>query len=272
VERFSHDLRSTMRARELFSVENKVALVTGAAGGIGRAIAELYAELGGKVVASDINEDMLDSVVKSLLEKGYSVDGYRADITRVEDVRELLMFVRKRHGGIDALYILPAINIRKTIQKYSYEEFDRIINVNLRGSFILLKESLPYMREGGSIVLFSSIRSLTVEPGQGPYAATKAALVQLARTAAAEYGKQGIRVNVIAPGVVDTPLTQQIKKDPEWYRAYVEKTILKRWADPREIASVAVFLSMPASSYITGSVIYVDGGWTAIDGRYEPNI
>jgi len=223
-------------------------------------------------VASDINEGMLDIVIKNLSERGYRVVGYKADITKVDDVRELLRFVREKYGGIDALYILPAINIRKTIQKYSYEEFDRVINVNLRGSFILLKESLPYMREGGSIVLFSSIRSVTVEPGQGPYAATKAALIQLARAAAAEYGRYCIRVNIIAPGVVDTPLSQQIKKDPEWYRAYVEKTILKRWADPREIASVAVFLSMPASSYITGSVIYVDGGWTAIDGRYEPNI
>lgn len=223
-------------------------------------------------MASDINEGMLDIVIKNLSERGYRVVGYKADITKVDDVRELLRFVREKYGGIDALYILPAINIRKTIQKYSYEEFDRVINVNLRGSFILLKESLPYMREGGSIVLFSSIRSVTVEPGQGPYAATKAALIQLARAAAAEYGRYCIRVNIIAPGVVDTPLSQQIKKDPEWYRAYVEKTILKRWADPREIASVAVFLSMPASSYITGSVIYVDGGWTAIDGRYEPNI
>jgi len=223
-------------------------------------------------VASDINEGMLDIVIKNLSERGYRVVGYKADITKVDDVRELLRFVREKYGGIDALYILPAINIRKTIQKYSYEEFDRVINVNLRGSFILLKESLPYMREGGSIVLFSSIRSVTVEPGQGPYAATKAALIQLARAAAAEYGRYCIRVNIIAPGVVDTPLSQQIKTDPEWYRAYVEKTILKRWADPREIASVAVFLSMPASSYITGSVIYVDGGWTAIDGRYEPNI
>ncbi|MEM4969832.1 MAG: SDR family NAD(P)-dependent oxidoreductase [Sulfolobales archaeon] len=261
-----------MRARDLFSVEGRVALVTGAAGGIGKAIAELYAELGGKVVASDINGEGLRNVVEELLSKGYSVKGYKADITNIEDVRSLLNFVQREYGGIDSLYIVPGINIRKPIQEYTYGEFDRVINVNLRGCFILLKESFPYMRKNGSIVIISSIRHLVVEPGQGPYAASKAAIVQLARVAAAEYGKQGIRVNVIAPGVVDTPLTQQIKRDPEWYRAYIEKTILKRWADPREIASVAVFLSMPASSYITGSVIYVDGGWTAIDGRYEPKL
>jgi NAD(P)-dependent dehydrogenase (short-subunit alcohol dehydrogenase family) len=262
----------SIRAEDLFSVEGNVALVTGAAGGIGRAIAELYAELGGKVVASDINDEGLRDVVEELSKQGYSVKDYRADITNIEDVRSLLNFVRKEYGGIDALYIVPGINIRKPIRNYTYEEFDRVININLRGCFILLRESFPYMRKNGSIVVVSSIRHLVVEPGQGAYAASKAAIVQLARVAAAEYGKHGIRVNVIAPGVVDTPLTQQIKRDPEWYKAYVDKTILKRWADPKEIASVAVFLSMPASSYITGSVIYVDGGWIAIDGRYEPKL
>jgi NAD(P)-dependent dehydrogenase (short-subunit alcohol dehydrogenase family) len=261
-----------MSAKDLFSVKDKVALVTGAASGIGRAIAELYAELGGKVVASDINEELLKEVVKNLVEKGFEVKSFKADITNVDDVRNLLRFTQKEYGGIDALYIVPGINIRKTIQNYTYEEFEKVINVNIKGCFIMLKESYPYMRDGGSIVVTSSIRHLVVEPGQGVYAATKAAIVQLARVAAAEYGKRGIRVNVIAPGVVDTPLTQQIKKDPDWYKAYTEKTILKRWADPREIASVAVFLSMPASSYMTGTVIYVDGGWTAIDGRYEPRL
>jgi len=97
-------------------------------------------------------------------------------------------------------------------------------------------------------------------------------MVQLAKTAAAEWGRYNIRVNCIAPGVVDTPLTRQIKEDPEWYRAYLNKTALRRWAEPSEIAAVAIFLAMPASSYITGSVIYVDAAWTSIDGRYEPKV
>jgi len=261
--------------RSLFSVENKVAVVIGAAGGIGRAIAELFCGLGGRVVASDVDEKGLSELVDLLSRRGCDVRGFRADITRVDDVRALVDFSLKSYGRVDALYILPAINVRKPIERYTYEEFDRVVNVNLRGSFIALKEFLEAMKknpEGGSVVLFSSIRHLVVEPGQSVYAATKAAIVQLARVAAAEYGKYNIRVNIIAPGVVNTPFVQQIKRDPEWYRAYAEKTILKRWADPMEIASVAVFLAMPASSYITGSVIYVDGGWTAIDGRYEPKL
>ncbi len=261
--------------RELFSVEGRVAVVTGAAGGIGGAIAELFSELGGRVVASDVDEGGLSRLVSRISSRGFDVRGFRADITSVDDVRSLIDFSLRSYGRVDALYVVPAINIRKPIGKYSYEEFDRVINLNLRGSFTVLKEFLEVMKnnpDGGSVVLFSSIRHLVVEPGQSAYAATKAAIVQLAKVAAVEYGKYNIRVNVIAPGVVDTPLTQQIKKDSDWYRAYLEKTVFKRWATPMEIASVAVFLAMPASSYITGTVIYVDGGWTAIDGRYEPKL
>ncbi|MEM1645442.1 MAG: SDR family oxidoreductase [Ignisphaera sp.] len=257
---------------ELFSIKGKTAVVTGAASGIGRAIAELFVKLGGKVVASDINEKGLEDLKKS-------VDGkiltFKADITKVDEVKELVKFSLDNLGEVNVLYIVPAINVRKRIEDYTYEDFDRVVNVNLRGTFIVLKEFLRVMKNnkgGGSVIIFSSIRNMVVEPGQSVYAATKAGVVQLARTAAAEYGKYGIRVNVIAPGVVDTQLTQQIKNDPEWYRAYAEKTVFKRWATPLEVASVAVFLAMPASSYITGAVIYVDGGWTAIDGRYEPKL
>ncbi|QGA53900.1 SDR family oxidoreductase [Sulfolobus sp. E5-1-F] len=249
---------------ELFSVKGKGAVVIGAGSGIGKAIAELFTNLGGKVVASD---------VKGLEELNKIAYTFKADVTNVNEVRELVKFSLEKLGEINALYITPSINVRKRIENYTYEEFDKVVNLNLKGTFIALKEFLPAMKKsGGSVVLFSSIRGKVVEPGQSVYAATKAAIEQLAKTAAAEYGKYGIRVNVIAPGIVDTPFTQQIKNNPEWYKAYTEKTILKRWATPMEIASVAVFLAMPASSYITGTVIYVDGGWTAIDGRYEPNV
>lgn len=111
-----------------------------------------------------------------------------------------------------------------------------------------------------------------MEPGQSVYTATKAAIVQFARVLVAELGPCNVRVNAVAPVVVDTPLTQQIKRDPEWYNVYADKTALKRWARPEEVAGSAVFLATPAASYITGSVIYVDGGWTAIDGRFEPKL
>lgn len=122
----------------------------------------------------------------------------------------------------------------------------------------------------GSIVLFSSIRSPVVEPGQAVYAATKAAIVQLARTAAAEFSPFGVRVNAVAPGVVETPLTAPIKANDAWYSAYAQKNALARWAMPEEMAWPTIFLLSDASSYFTGSVWVVDGGWLAIDGRFQP--
>jgi NAD(P)-dependent dehydrogenase (short-subunit alcohol dehydrogenase family) len=118
--------------------------------------------------------------------------------------------------------------------------------------------------------VFSSIRAQVVEPGQGVYAATKAGAVQLARTLAAEVGRRGVRVNAIAPGIVETPLTAQIQDRPDWYQAYADKAALGRWAKPSELAGAVVFLASDAASYVTGSQLFVDGGWTAVDGRFSP--
>ncbi len=109
-----------------------------------------------------------------------------------------------------------------------------------------------------------------IEPGQGVYAATKAGAVQMVRTLAAELGPQGVRANAIAPGVVETPLTAPIRQHPAWYQAYADKSILKRWAQVDELAGAVIYLASDASAYVTGSVLFVDGGWTAADGRFTP--
>jgi NAD(P)-dependent dehydrogenase (short-subunit alcohol dehydrogenase family) len=119
-------------------------------------------------------------------------------------------------------------------------------------------------------VIFSSIRSQVVEPGQSVYAATKAAIVQLVRTAAAEFGVRGVRVNAIGPGVVETPLTAPIKANADWYAAYADKSVLKRWARADEMVGPALFLCSDAASYVTGTILFADGGWTAADGRFTP--
>jgi NAD(P)-dependent dehydrogenase (short-subunit alcohol dehydrogenase family) len=125
-------------------------------------------------------------------------------------------------------------------------------------------------RGRGSIVAFSSVRAQVVEPGQGVYAATKAGTLQMIRALAAELGTSGVRLNAVAPGVVETPLTKQIIENEAWYRAYADKSMLKRWASPAEMAGAVVFLCSDASSYVTGSYLLVDGGWTAADGRFTP--
>jgi NAD(P)-dependent dehydrogenase (short-subunit alcohol dehydrogenase family) len=173
---------------------------------------------------------------------------------------------------VDVLVFTAATNVRKRLLDYTGEEFDRVLALNLRASFDLIRAFGRGMAERGrgSIVGFSSIRSVTVEPGQGAYAATKAGLVQLLRTAAAELGPSGVRVNAVAPGVVETPLTAQIKDVPEWHDAYARKSALGRWAQPEEMAGAVVYLASDAASFVTGSVLFVDGGWTAVDGRYDP--
>ncbi len=175
-------------------------------------------------------------------------------------------------GALDIVVCTPSINVRKPILQYSDDEFDRVVAVNLKGSFNVLQAAGRIMtaQRRGSIVVFSSIRSQVVEPGQSVYAMTKAGIVQLVRTAAAEFGTSGVRVNAIAPGVVETPLTAPIKSNADWYNAYAAKSALKRWARAEEMVGPTLFLASDASSYVTGTVLFADGGWTAIDGRFTP--
>jgi NAD(P)-dependent dehydrogenase (short-subunit alcohol dehydrogenase family) len=242
----------------LFNLTGKTAVVIGAASGIGEAIAAGFAREGARVVALDLKPDGARDIGMLDITDGAAVDRTIADID-------------ERHG-IDVLVCTPAVNVRKPILRYSDEELSFVLDVNLTANFRVLRAAGRAMtaRKTGSIILISSIRSQSVEPGQSVYAATKAGIVQLARTAAVEFGADGVRVNAIAPGVVETALTAQIKANPAWYDACAAKTILGRWGRPDEIVGPAVFLASDASSYVTGTVIFVDGGWLAADGRYSP--
>ncbi len=261
--------------KNIFSVNGKVAIVIGAARGIGNSIAQIFGENGGSVMMADFDENELNKKADELRNRDINVDHMKVDIRNSKDLSELAKKTIKKFGRIDAAYITPGINIRKRFLDYSEEEFEKVIEINLKGNFLAMREigkSMVDNPNGGSIVVLSSIRSVVVEPGQSVYASTKAGLVQLVRGLASELGNHNIRVNAIAPGVVDTPLTQQIKNDDDWYKAYRDKSALRRWATVEEIAGPAVFLATPAASFIDGTVIFIDGGWTAIDGRFSPKM
>jgi len=252
-----------------FRLDGRVAAVIGAGSGIGEAIAKAAAAQGALVVCVDLDGGKAEAVAKAI---GGSAVSQALDIRDGAATQASLDGILQKHGRLDACVCTPSINVRKTLLDYSEEEFDKVVAINLRGNFNVLRAAGRIMTKAGtgSIVLVSSIRSLTVEPGQGVYAMTKAGIVQMVRTAASEFGGKGVRVNALGPGVVDTPLTAPIKADKAWYGAYADKSILKRWATPDEMAWPTVFLLSDAASYVTGTILFVDGGWTAQDGRFTP--
>lgn len=255
-----------------FRLEGKTVVVIGAGSGIGEAVARAAARQGGRVACLDVAGDAARRVAEAIREDGGSAHPATVDITSADGTDRALAAVLAETGRLDGVVCTPSINVRKTLLGYTEEEFDRVVRVNLKGSFNAVRAAgrLMVSRGTGSIVVFSSIRSLVVEPGQSVYAMTKAGIVQLVRGAACELGSAGIRVNAVAPGVVETPLTAPIQAKPEWYQAYAEKTVFKRWARADEMAGPTLFLLSDAASYVTGTVVYADGGWLAVDGRFTP--
>ncbi|MDP8959094.1 MAG: SDR family oxidoreductase [Actinomycetota bacterium] len=259
-------------ARELFDLDGRVALVVGAGSGIGRASASLLAAYGATTVCADRDQQAARKAAEEICREGGHAEAQAVDLLDDEDVSGLVGRLAERHGRLDVAVTTPSVNVRKAVLDYSSEEFDRVISLNLKGTFRLLAAAGRMMteRHSGSLIAFSSIRSQVVEPGQGIYAATKAATVQLVRALAAELGPSGVRANAIAPGVIDTPLTDPIKADAQWYRAYAAKSVFDRWGTPEEVAGAVLFLASDASTFVTGTVLFVDGGWTAVDGRFSP--
>jgi len=251
---------------DLFRLDGRHIVVIGAGSGIGEAIARVCAAQGARVACLDVAAERAAAVADAIGGTAHGVD-----ITDGASVDGVL-------GALDAeqplagLVCTPSINVRKPMLQYADDEFDRVVRLNLKGNFNVLRTAgqlmVPHGR--GSIVLVSSIRAQVVEPGQSVYAATKAAVVQLVRGAACELGPSGVRVNALVPGVTETPLTKPIQQNPGWFNAYASKTAINRWAQPHEMAWPTAFLLSDASSYVTGTMQVVDGGWLAIDGRFTP--
>lgn len=254
--------------RSLFDLSGTRSLVIGAGSGIGRAGALGLAAHGSHVVCADLTGESASAAAAEIDGSGGQASSATVDIGDPSSVAALFSAA----GPFDTVVTTPAINVRKRLLDVTDEEFHRVVDLNLAGTFSVITAAGRQMADsgGGSIVVVSSIRSQVVEPGQGVYAATKAGVLQMVRALAAELGPAGVRANALAPGVVETPLTDQIRADEDWYRAYAEKGALGRWAQPIEMAGPIVYLAAPASSFVTGTLLVVDGGWLAVDGRYTP--
>jgi NAD(P)-dependent dehydrogenase (short-subunit alcohol dehydrogenase family) len=253
----------------IFTLSGKVAAIIGGGSGIGEAVAMGAARQGASVACLDSNEVAASAVAAKI---GGDASAGAVDIRDSAAVALAFDAIVRIRGALDIVVCTPGINVRKPIPKYSEDEFDRVVSVNLKGSFNVIQAAGRIMtaQGRGSIVMFSSIRSQVVEPGQSVYAMTKAGIVQLVRVAAAEFGPSGVRVNAVGPGVVETPLTAPIKANAAWYDAYAAKSVFKRWASAEEMVGPTLFLASDAASYVTGTILFADGGWTAADGRFTP--
>ncbi|MFI8420368.1 SDR family NAD(P)-dependent oxidoreductase [Streptomyces sp. NPDC085479] len=249
----------------MFRLDGRRAVVLGAGSGIGREAAQALAAQGAEVICADLDPD---SAAATADKAGPAATAVALDVLD----RAALAEAARGLGDVDVLVLTAGTHVRKRLLDYSTEEFDRVVGLNLRGAFDVIRAfGGPMAARGrGSIIGFSSMRAVALEPGQGVYSASKAGVTQLLRAAATEFGPSGVRVNAIAPGIVETPLTAQIMAEPDWYRAYADKSVLNRWGRPEELAGAVVYLASDASSFVTGAVLAVDGGWTAADGRFVP--
>jgi 3alpha(or 20beta)-hydroxysteroid dehydrogenase len=255
--------------------QGKTAIITGAAGEIGRATAKLLAQSGCNIVAVDLKQDAVDQLVQELQQltggEGKAI-GIAADVSREEDVQRYAQKAFETFGGVHIFFNNAGIEGSiKALHEYPLETFEQVLNVNVIGVFLGMKHVIPRMLEsgGGCVINTSSVAGVSGSPGMAAYVASKHAVVGLTRVAALEYGPQGVRVNSVNPGPVKTRMMDSIEAggSPDNPQAmqerYTQGIPLGRYATVEEIAGVVAFLASDAASYINGAAYIVDGGLTA---------
>lgn len=249
------------------SFNGQVALVTGAASGLGLATANAFAESGASVVLADVNEQQVQQAAKKLADKGYKVLAVRCDVSNDADVEAMVKKTVATFGRLDAAYNNAGIqNVLADTADSPRDDYDRVMSVNLRGVWSCMKFELQVMREQGSgaIVNCSSLGGLVGGPQRGTYHAAKHGVIGFTKSTALEYAARGIRVNAICPGMIRTPMSDQMEANGQGplLKEMLEKNVpMKREGRPEEIANTVLFLCSSAASYITGQSISVDGGW-----------
>lgn len=245
----------------------KVAIVTGAASGIGRAGSQMFAREGSMVAVTDINDEAGENTVKEIKAAGGNAHYWHCDVSNSTEVQRVVKQVQEHFGHINVLFNNAAyFRDFKPVTEMSEDAWDRAIGTTLGGVYLTCKHTIPHLLEagGGSIISTASVGGLVVFESNAAYCTAKAGVIMLMKSIAADYGRKGIRANAIAPGAIDTPINEQYSADSDVARRWTEKSLLGRpLGRPSEVASAAVFLASDESSFITGTVLPVDAGWTA---------
>lgn len=250
---------------ELFDLSGKRALVTGATRGLGEVAAKALAKAGADVAVCGRSQPDLERVAADIQALGRQARGYELDVLSREKVNAGVAQILADFGQVDILFNNAGVNLRVPVLEFPESEWDRIINTNLKGYFLVAQAVVPQMIERGygKVINMSSILGAVALPNQLAYASSKGGVDQMTKVMALEWAQQGVRVNAIGPTYFETELVAQLRGDPERFNFINERTPMGRWGYPPELEGLVIFLAAPASDFITGQTIYIDGGWTA---------
>ncbi len=254
--------------KELYKLDGKVAIVTGARRGMGRTHCLALADMGARVVVSDIDIKDCEKVVEEIQERGGEAIAVECDISKKEEVEAMMKKTKEEYGNLDILVNNAGVVNFKNFFEIAQEDWDRVININLKGYFLCTQAAAEIMKEGGggSVINIGSVAMGQVGigfPNAVPYVASKGGIAGMTEALAVDLAQYDIRINLIAPGIIETPMIDPVKQDEEALEGIVGSLPLKRLGKPEEISGVVAFLASDASSYMTGAVINVDGGWLA---------
>ena len=246
-------------------LKNKVAIITGSRRGIGKAIALALAKAGANVVVSDINLDDCNKVVEEIKAINGNALAVKADVSNPEDVSQMINLTTEKFGKVNILINNAGIYMQKSFTDVTEQDFDRILNINLKGVFLCSKAAVPEMiKQGkGKIINIASIAGQVGFANSSAYCASKGAIINITRELALELAQYKINVNAIGPGVIETDMTKNLLKNKATKEALLANIPLNRIGKPEDIANAALFLASDNSDYITGITLFVDGGWLA---------